>query len=262
MTTFGNKEPWMDPMNIFIGSSKSEFRNFIDQICSVPLKAPIKALSPSYATPIQMLGRLPATSREGFPSLPYLIDSAQRFANLVSLWLDHHPTNQFENEEDHQPLREFHDACLEIQQRTSEAMKLTSSHHMPSRRLDRNKNSALGKESTSAIMDFNHAPTAPSGPSTGITPSGNGLWTNHTRNGSFLDSPSPLEQQETIDAAGDEITSSPASITFDQTRLPFSRLNMNNVQGSSTNSKASSAISFHRPLMPRSRPSQGSQDIA
>jgi len=32
--------------------------------------------------------RLPPSSREGFPSLPYLIDQARSFADLIHLWLD------------------------------------------------------------------------------------------------------------------------------------------------------------------------------
>jgi hypothetical protein len=263
MTTFGNKEPWMDPMNIFIGSSKAEFRNFIDQICSVPLKAATKAVSPSYATPIQMLGRLPATSREGFPSLPYLIDSAQRYANLVSLWLDHFPADHFENEAPDQHLRDFHDSCLEIQQRTGDAMNSPGSQHVSGGRLDRNKDLTVGEESTHLVTEFNGIPTRPSKPLTGTTAGSNGLRrANHTRNASFLDSPSPLDRQEAVGPADDDTTSSPGSIAFDQTRLPSSRLNMNDVQGSSTNSKSSSTISFHRPLMPRSRTSHGSQDAS
>ena len=250
----------MDPMNIFIGSSKAEFRNFIDQICSVPLKAPTKAVSPSYATPIQMLGRLPATSREGFPSLPYLIDSAQRFANLVSLWLDHFPADHFENEVAEQPLRDFHYACLEIQRRTSEAIQSSGSLYVLDRRLGRSNDLTVRVDVTDPVMESNGVPTRPSRPSTGTTASSNGLRANHARNGSFLDSPSPLDRRE-VDPADDETTSSPASTTYDQSRLPFSRLTMNDTQGSS-NSKSSSTISFHRPLMPRSRPSHGSQDAS
>jgi hypothetical protein len=258
MTTFGNKEPWMDPMNIFIGSSKAEFRSFIDQICSVPLKAPTKAVSPSYATPIQMLGRLPATSREGFPSLPYLIDSAQRFANLVSLWLGHVPASKFENEVIQQPLHDFHNTCLEIHQLTSNAVQSAGSQHLPGKTLDRKSDLAAG-EAMYAATQANGVPTRPPKPSTGTASSSNGLRVSHTRNGSFLDGPSPLDGQESVDPADNNTTPSPASTTFDQSRIPSSRFNMNDGQGSST-SKTSPSISFHRPLIPRNRPSHGSQD--
>jgi hypothetical protein len=260
MTTFGSKEPWMDPMNIFIGSSKAEFRSFIDQICSVPLKPPTKAVSPSYATPIQMLGRLPATSREGFPSLPYLIDSAQRFANLVSLWLGHFPASGFENEVVQQPLHDFHNACLEIHQLTSKAVQSAGSQYLPDKMLDR-KTDLTAEEVTYAIAQANGVPTRPPRPSTGTTSGSNGLRVSHTRNGSYLDSPSALDRQEFVDPADDNSTSSPASATFDQSKIPSSRSNMNDVQGSST-SKNSPSISFHRPLVPRNRPLHGSQDTS
>jgi hypothetical protein len=251
----------MDPMNIFIGSSKAEFRSFIDQICSVPLKAPTKAVSPSYATPIQILGRLPATSREGFPSLPYLIDSAQRFANLVSLWLSHFSASNFENEDVQQPLHDFHNACLEIHQLTSNAVRLTGSQYVPDKTFDR-KSDFTAEEVTYAVAQANGVPTRPPRPSTGTTSSSNGLRVvGHTRNGSLLDSPPPLDRQGFVDSADDNTTSSPASATFDQSKTPSSRSNMNDVQGNST-SKTSLNISFHRPLIPRNRPSHGSQDTS
>lgn len=250
----------MDPMNIFIDSSKKEFRSFIDQICSVPLKAPTKAVSPSYATPIQMLARLPATSREGFPSLPFLIDSAQRFANLVSLWLDHFSANRFESERADQPLRDFHDACLEIQQRTGDAMKSIGNELMSVRKLDHTKDLNLDEESVSPVTETDGGPARPSRPSTGTAASSNRLRAHHTRNSSFLDNPSPLDGQDAVDRVDGEMTPSPSSVAFEQIRLPLSRFNMNDVQTSSTNSKSSSTISFHRPLQPRSKPSQGSQE--
>ncbi|KAL8775089.1 MAG: hypothetical protein Q9209_000568 [Squamulea sp. 1 TL-2023] len=86
--TFGSKEPWMEPMNGFLNTHRQEFKTFVDTICGI---SPVNATSPippSYATPITILGRLPGTSREGFPSLPYLIDQAKECAALVDLWLD------------------------------------------------------------------------------------------------------------------------------------------------------------------------------
>jgi hypothetical protein len=250
----------MDPMNIFIGSSKAEFRSFIDQICSVPLKAPTKAVSPSYATPIQILGRLPATSREGFPSLPYLIDSAQCFANLVSLWLSHFPASNFENEVVQQPLHDFHNACLEIHRVTSNAIQSAGSQYLPNKTLDR-KSDFTAEEVTHAFAQANGVPTRPPRPSASTTSSSNGLRVGHTRNGSFIDSSPPLDQQRFVDPADENTTSSPASATFDQSKIPSSRYNINNLQGSST-SKTPPNISFHRPLIPRNRPSHGSQDTS
>jgi hypothetical protein len=249
----------MDPMNIFIDSSKKEFRNFIDQICSVPLKAPTKAVSPSYATPIQMLGRLPATSREGFPSLPYLIDSAQRFANLVSLWLDHFSPNSFESETVDQSLRDFHGACLEIQQRTSEAMKSIGNELVSARNVG-HKDLNLEEEPAHPVTDTNGTPARSQNPSTAAVASSNELRAQHPRNSSLPGNRLPPGGQEVVDPVDDEMTSSPSPVALGQMRLPLSRFNVNNVQSSSTTSKSSSTVSFHRPLVPRSKPPQSSQE--
>ncbi|KAK3678895.1 GTPase activating factor [Recurvomyces mirabilis] len=108
MASFGNKEPWMEPMNTFLGHHRESFKGFIDDICYVPtplstsVYASPSASSPtyptivptaethlSYGTPMTIMQRLPPTSREGFPSLPYLIDQARAYADLVQLWLEY-----------------------------------------------------------------------------------------------------------------------------------------------------------------------------
>ncbi|KAL8675874.1 MAG: hypothetical protein Q9186_007538 [Xanthomendoza sp. 1 TL-2023] len=86
--SFGSKEPWMEPMNSFLNSHRQEFKTFVDTICGISPGHATSPIPPSYATPITILGRLPGTSREGFPSLPYLIDQAKECAALVDLWLD------------------------------------------------------------------------------------------------------------------------------------------------------------------------------
>lgn len=88
MTTFGNKEPWMEPMNAFLASHRQEFKAFVDEICAISAEHRTSTIPPSYATPITILSRLPGTSREGFPSLPYLIDQARECAGLIDVWLD------------------------------------------------------------------------------------------------------------------------------------------------------------------------------
>lgn len=90
MASFGSKEHWMEPMNAFLGTHRESFKSFIDDVCYLPpVAAPVPS-SPkptSYSTPIAIRNRLPLTSQEGFPSLPYLIDQAREFAGLVELWL-------------------------------------------------------------------------------------------------------------------------------------------------------------------------------
>ena len=132
MTTFGSKESWMEPMNKFLMASRSEFKEFVDQICSISTERPTQALSPSYATPIQILGRLPATSREGFPSLPYLIDSPIKSSVLISLWIAHHPAHVAEAEEHNNNLRSFHNLCFQLQQRTRECLNQAEQAERPS----------------------------------------------------------------------------------------------------------------------------------
>ena len=88
LNTFGSKEPWMEPMNVFLTSHRPGFKDFIDKICDISSERATSAIPPSYATPITILNRLPSTSKEGFPSLPYLIDQARECAKLVDVWLD------------------------------------------------------------------------------------------------------------------------------------------------------------------------------
>ena len=97
----------MEPMNSFLTQNRESFKSFIDDMCYVPVPLnPNNTTSPgaspttyapgivsadthlSYTTPMTIMQRLPPTSREGFPSLPYLIDQARAFADLVQLWLE------------------------------------------------------------------------------------------------------------------------------------------------------------------------------
>ncbi|KAK4916714.1 GTPase activating factor [Elasticomyces elasticus] len=107
MASFGTKEHWMEPMNSFLGQHRESFKTFIDDVCYVPTPlvpsthssstnssptypagVPSAETHLSYGTPMTIMQRLPPTSREGFPSLPYLIDQARSFADLVQLWLE------------------------------------------------------------------------------------------------------------------------------------------------------------------------------
>lgn len=132
MSTFGAKEPWMEPMNTFLQTSRPEFKAFVDRICSVPSERPSQAVSASYATPIQILGRLPQTSREGFPSLPFLIDSAKSFASLIPLWLQKRPDNLDAKMEKDHTLRKFHELCVQIQRRTKDCLSKAEPAERPS----------------------------------------------------------------------------------------------------------------------------------
>lgn len=142
----------MEPMNAFLMQNRESFKSFIDEVCYVPPRlaaspSPPHTYSPgvlradtnlSYATPITIMQRLPPTSREGFPSLPYLIDQARAYAELVHLWLE--TTTPMEESSDTLPnvklrtevlaavqeaggdLLAFHETCMALHKRTHECL--------------------------------------------------------------------------------------------------------------------------------------------
>jgi hypothetical protein len=121
LSNFGQKEEWMEPMNRFLSGNRQGVKDFIDDVCSIPAERNTFSLPASYSTPITILARLPPTSREGFPSLPYLIDHARNFAALVRLWLEatsHYLPNQsFKGD-----LQEFNKLCIGLKSRTDECL--------------------------------------------------------------------------------------------------------------------------------------------
>lgn len=121
LQTFGEKEHWMEPMNRFLAGHKQSLKDFIDVISSIPAERST-ALPASYSTPMTILQRLPPTSKEGFPSLPYLIDHARSFSALVKLWLDttgkYMAPQGLEGE-----LLEFHKLCIALKRRTDDCFQ-------------------------------------------------------------------------------------------------------------------------------------------
>lgn len=117
MSTFGKREEWMEPMNRFLTSQRPVFRDYIDQVCGIPAeRGGVKSVPAAYSTPITMLGRLGPTAKEGFPSLPYLIDHARSFASLVRLWVDSRPDDVKKGHADGELLI-FNDLCMGLQKR-------------------------------------------------------------------------------------------------------------------------------------------------
>lgn len=135
MTTFGSKEPWMEQMNEFLHAHRPEFKEFVDEICSISPEARTSAIPPSYATPITILKRLPDTSKEGFPSLPYLIDQAREFAALIDVWLDARreidPNTPMSEE-----LRRFDDLCEESHEKSRQCLTRAEQAERPSGTLE------------------------------------------------------------------------------------------------------------------------------
>lgn len=168
MASFGTKEIWMEPMNSFLTNNRESFKGFVDDICYVPTPLsstgggnyststtatsstasspthPVSAeINLSYTTPMTIMQRLPPTSREGFPSLPYLIDQARNFADLVSLWLEATSASGESNQSSDSPmprqqnapsvassirtsdgdLSTFHELCVSLDARTQESLR-------------------------------------------------------------------------------------------------------------------------------------------
>ena len=128
-------------MNAFLATHRAEFKSFIDTTCDISPDRATSAIPPSYATPITILGRLPATSREGFPSLPYLIDQARECAALVGLWLDGKqdppPSNQSTSNGGRQSgmseeVAKFDELCTSLMQRTRDCLSQAEQAERPS----------------------------------------------------------------------------------------------------------------------------------
>ena len=149
----------MEPMNAFLVQHRESFKSFVDEVCHVPTplssngslgnNSPVSPTYPpgvvsaeqhlSYTTPMTIMQRLPPSSREGFPSLPYLIDQARSFADLIHLWLE--AVSALSNKDDSAALpgkthldvlaaieasegdlTDFHRLCEELNTRTQECL--------------------------------------------------------------------------------------------------------------------------------------------
>ena len=139
LSAFGQKEEWMVPMNKFLISHRQALKGFLDSICSIPsLGSQTFALSASYSTPITVLARLPSPAKEGFPSLPYLIDRGRNFAALVTLWLGA-TENEAPPAGTEADLLHFNELCIDLQRRTDEYLHQAESYRLvdqPSPELD------------------------------------------------------------------------------------------------------------------------------
>lgn len=119
LSTIGKKETWMEPMNRFLTAQRQAFKDFLDAVCAVPADRNKVTLQASYSTPITIMGRLPPIAREGFPSLPYLLDNGQNFAALVKLWMDAHLVSLGETRAYQGDLLQFHRLCVSLHQRSA-----------------------------------------------------------------------------------------------------------------------------------------------
>ncbi|KAH3910004.1 hypothetical protein HBI56_128760 [Parastagonospora nodorum] len=133
MSSFGTKEAWMEPMNTFLTSHRLEFKKYLDDICSVSTASSAAVpIPPSYSTPIAILHRLPPTFKEGFPSLPYLIDHSRNFAMLVNLWLENSAKFAHHIEAGDGDLLRFHNICVSLSERTKDCLNRAEPAERPS----------------------------------------------------------------------------------------------------------------------------------
>ncbi|KAI9163027.1 Inhibitory regulator protein BUD2/CLA2 [Paramyrothecium foliicola] len=116
LSNFGKREEWMEPMNRFLNVQRQVFKDYIDKVCGIPAERSTNTVPASYSTPITILGRLGPTAKEGFPSLPYLIDQGRSYAGLVKLWVDSNPLESKRGTVDDEVLV-FNELCMALQKR-------------------------------------------------------------------------------------------------------------------------------------------------
>jgi hypothetical protein len=232
-------------MNKFLQASRPEFKAFVDKICSVPSERPSQAVSASYATPIQILARLPPTSHEGFPSLPFLIDSAKSFAILISLWLQKCPGGLDAKFEKDPALRKFHELCTEIQKRTKDCLSMAEPAERPSGGLEPQWERLLEERERDAMFDT-EASGRPLSPAVDAVPgiSRGDLANRRTSNGLF---PRPLSPPSMPPMSNEWEPGTPrssASTVEDQARSVHSGIRPKEPRGSASSSRNSSTLSL------------------
>ncbi|RAO68731.1 uncharacterized protein BHQ10_004743 [Talaromyces amestolkiae] len=255
MTTFGSKEPWMEPMNKFLLSNRTAFKEFVDSICAIPAERPAAIVTPQYATPIQILGRLPPTSREGFPSLPFLIDHARSFAALTKIWLLKAPENLNEMEDVEPSVAKFHSLALELQRRTKECFSKAESAERPSGNLEMKWEELV--ESMDRSVTFYDEASKPATPAAETPLTAPAVVSSHRNSiGYFAPKPSlPRRSTDTTADGDDETPPSSSSATWEHYRLPFAVGRSSDHRESGTSSRNSSQYSLENPDSSKSRQS-------
>lgn len=246
MTTFGNKEPWMEPMNKFLAANRAEFKQFVDHICSVSADRPAPVVTPSYTTPVQILNRLPPTSREGFPSLPFLLDHARCYANLIRVWLEIVPDHIAELEEVDPSLAKFNELAHRLHERTEEVLTEAEQAERPNGTLEVKWEELVDSmERTVTFYDESSSKPATPAPDSGGAASGTAPG---NRGSSFFASRPGMPRRST-DYGPDEDDTPPSSssATWDQHRVPFSIPRWSDTRDSTGSSKNSSTYSVESP---------------
>lgn len=237
----------MEPMNKFLVGHRSEFKDFVDSVCAIPADRPAPIVTPSYTTPIQILGRLPPTSREGFPSLPFIIDHARSFANLIRVWLDVSPDRFNELSEVDINLSKFHKEALHLRARTQECLTRAEQAERPSGTLEI-KWEELVDQMERAVTFHDEPPSKPSTPApTDPSIAGSAPTPNSHRNSIGFFAPRPAIPRRSTDNAPDAEDDTPpssSSATWDQSRIPFAIPRWSDPRDSTGSSKNSSTYSL------------------
>ncbi|KAF9888366.1 hypothetical protein FE257_008799 [Aspergillus nanangensis] len=247
MTTFGSKEPWMEPMNKFLVTNRADFKHFVDQICAIPADRPTPPVTPSYATPIQILGRLPPPSREGFPSLPFLIDRSRSYANLIRIWLDNAPDRLNELDEVDPVIKKFHETAIRLHQRTKDCLAKAELAESPSANLFIKYEELVdAMERSATFYDESSKPATPAAESA-IAGSTSVAGSHRNSIGYFASRPGLPRRSTDYGADGgadDETPPSSSSANWDQSRVPFSIPRWSEARDSTSSSKNSSTYSL------------------
>jgi hypothetical protein len=257
MTTFGNKEPWMEPMNKFLISSRGAFKDFVDAICSISAERPPQTVSPSYATPIQILGRLPLTSREGFPSLPYLIDHARSFSALTNLWLEVSPDKLGDLSQVEPAVARFHNLALTLQRRTEECMSRAEQAELPTENLNEKWEELIESMDRSITFYDDDSTSKPSTPATEVPLAAAAGVSNRNSFGYFPRPPLPRNLNENGgDNNEDESRAQGPPVTWEPSRLPLSTSNRSESRERASSSRNSSTYSLDYSDTPKARQSR------
>ncbi len=161
MAKFGTKETWMEPMNKFLTSATPEFRDYVDEICSISASEMSTAsIEPQYGAPNQIKARLPPASREGLPSLPYLLDPTKLLADLVQLWVLHAPKTVADTGVE-QAVQTFDVICRDLHQRSRECLSLAEQAEKPDAKMESKWHQALREQQKSRnVFDQNFITSA------------------------------------------------------------------------------------------------------
>ena len=256
-------------MNNFLNSHKAEFKTFVENVCSIPAERSTTLIPPSYAAPIHILGRLPATSREGFPSLPYLIDHARNFAYLINLWRDSSSAAIRDPRMLEGDLLKFHHICQELYQRTRDCLNKAEQAERPSDNLETKweelvenmgKKTFYDDSSSTQVTTPSVDPVAEPIASASATSSKRNSLNSFTfRRTSPAVQPRPGPSETAVEDPDEETPPSSASATWDDQRaIPYRRKHSETGEGAST-SVNSSQLSFD-PVEPRPPQSPKSRD--